>query len=1016
VVVRLGVWQRSGMRRLRRIGYPLRLAAGRLRHRVGSAALLLLGIAAAAAALAAVLGGSLVAQDESVARALEAVPSAQRSVAVTYADLGLERNGVTRPQLEPLVDRTLGELAAGKPVRAVQFKLLRIGGSLANLAAVEDPGRWVRLTSGRLPHGCTPERCEVVQLGGSGAVPSAPGLRFVRVGTGVLTSSLPFGRLTGANSTRVGESFGVAEPPFLVADSFEGLSALPELRSLYRTYAWLVPLRARELHPWEIDRFEARAAQARSTLRARSLFLNLSAPVEQLAAARESGQVAGRRLLLVGGQAAALLLAFAVLAAAGMRRDVEATRHRLTWFGARGWQIGLLVGAETFVLALLGALLGWAVGAGATAAIAGRAGSPTGGVVAHSVLASSGIAVAVVLAAAAGAVLLLSLSAPAVSLGGRRFTALDAAAVGALLAVVLSLARGNADARSLAASGGTGTLLLLLPGLVTFVVAVAAARLLVPGLRLLERIARRGSVPVRLAALSLARTPGSAAVAVTFLVVSLGLGLFAAVYRSTLDEGLSEQAAYAVPRDYTVREDLSPAGLVAPLDAAPLGRYRALGAAVAPVIRRTASAGSEQITVLGVPADVIAGLDGWRDDFSPLPRAELVDRVRPNRDVSVRGPVLPADATELRLPYTVRGGGVALTAVVETRRGLFMRIGLGDTSGSRTGVLAAPVPQEARSGRVVALELARPLSVEGHGEFARVDGVLTLGLLTAGAPLVRDYAAWTGRDGVEGTGSRLRFLLTNEAANPRFQPRQATDSSAPAVVATPGLAATAGEGGILPLRLPGGEVPVRVVGTVRRFPSASGDFVIGDEQALLVAMNAANPGGTVANELWLAGPASVGRALGRAPFAPLAVSSRAALESRLRADPLARGSLIALAGSAIVALLLAVAGLGLLLTGEGRDERGELTDLEAQGAGPATLRRHLRLRALLVALLGLVGGLAAAAILSSLVVGLVTLTANASPPEPPLALSVDWLLLSAACALYFVLAAALVALSTRRAV
>jgi hypothetical protein len=1016
VVVRLNVCQRWGVTRLRRIGFPLLLAAVRLRHRPGRAALLVFGIAAAAAALAAVLGGSLVAQDEAVARALAQVPATERSVAVVYADLGLERNGVTRPELEPLVERTLAGLTPGRPVGAVQFKLLRIGGNLANLAAVDGLGRWVTLTSGRLPRTCTSDRCEVLQLGGSGAMPSAPGLRFVRVGRGVLSSSVPFGRLAGATATRLGESFGIAEPPFLVTEGFDELASLPELRSLYRTYAWVVPLQPRAIHPWEIDRFEERAARARSTLRARSLFLNLSAPVDQLASARESGQIAGRRLLLLGGQAAALLLAFAVLAAAGMRSDVDAARRRLTWFGARRWQLGVVTTAETFLLTLVGAVVGWAAGIAATALVAGRSGSPRGGVIAHSVLDGTGLGVAAILAGTAALVLLLSLSAPAVSLGGRRLTVLDVAAAGALLAVLLALARGSADARSLAAEGGTGTLLLLLPGLVTFVVAVCAARLLVPGLRLLERLARGGSVPVRLAALSLARKPGHAAVAVTFLVVSLGLALFAAVYRSTLDDGLSEQAAYAVPEDFTVQEDLSPTGLVAPLEAAPLGRYRALGAEVTPVIRRTASAGSGQVTVLGVPADAIERLDGWRSDFSPLARSELIARLRPQGNTALRGPPIPSGASTLQLPYSVRGGNVAVTAVVSTVRGLFARVELGVTSSARTGELTVPLPSEVRGGRIVALELSRPLAVEGHGDFARLDGVLTLGALRTGASVLGDYSGWVGRDGVEATGSRLRFLLTNEAANPRFQPRQATDASPPAVVVTPALAATAGSGGILPLRLPGGQVAVRVVGTVRRFPSVTGDFVLGDERSLHVAMNAANPGSAVSNELWLAGPPEIGAGLARPPFAALAVSSRSALETRLRGDPLARGSLIMLAGAALVALLLALAGLALLLLGDARDERHELADLEAQGAGPATLRRHLRLRALFVALVGLLGGLIAAALLSALVVDLVTLTANASPAEPPLALSVDWLLVAAGCAVYAFVAAGLVAFSTRRTV
>ncbi|HKO74010.1 MAG TPA: hypothetical protein VJU01_01735, partial [Gaiellaceae bacterium] len=909
----------------------------------------------------------------------------------------------------------LAGLVPGEPARAVQYKLLRIGGALTNLAAVDDVERWVRLTSGRYPRECTPERCEVVQLGGIGEIASAPGLRFVKVGEGVLTSQLPFGLLPGAKATRVGESFGVVEPPFLLAEGFDELSALPQLQSIYRTYAWSVPLAPRSIHPWDIDGFEARATRAESTLRARSLFLDLSGPVAELAAARETGQIAGRRLLLVGGQVAALLLAFAVLAAVGMRRDVQAAAQRLTWFGGRRWQVHLVTVAETTAVALLGAAVGWALGSAISALIADQADSPPGAVLAHSALAGSGVAAAFGLALAAALVLIVVLTIPGVSFGGRTFTPLDAAALGALLAILLAFARGEADARSLG-QGGTGTLLLLLPGLVTFVVAVAAARLLVPGLRLLERGARRGRIHVRLAALSLARSPGRAAVAVTFLVASLGLGLFAIVYRSTLDGGLSEQAAYAVPEDFTVREDVSPAGLVAPLEAAPISAYEALGAEVTPVLRRTASAGGpEQLAVLGVPAGAIAELDGWQDRFSSLSRSELIDRIEPSLPPVLRGAALPADASELAVPYTLRGGAVILTAVVLQPDGLFTRIQLGTAKG-RAGTLRAPIPPDAARGRIVALELSRALSVEGHGDFARVDGILRLAPATAGGSVITDYAGWVGLDNVDATGSSLRFLLSNEAANPRFQPSQATDAAPPPVVATPRLAASAGSGGILPLRLPGGSVPVRVVGTIRRFPSVYGDFVLGDQRSLYVAMNSASPGTAVPNELWLSGPEDLGAKLERPPFAPLSVSSRAAIEERLRADPLARGSLAALTGAALVAFLLALIGLAVLLAGDARDERRELFDLETQGAGPGTLRRHLRLRAVLVATLGLLGGLAAAALLAVLAVDLVTLTAGASLPEPPLAIAVDWRLVALACALYGALTAGLVALSTRRAV
>jgi hypothetical protein len=133
----------------------------------------------------------------------------------------------------------------------------------------------------------------------------------------------------------------------------------------------------------------------------------------------------------------------------------------------------------------------------------------------------------------------------------------------------------------------------------------------------------------------------------------------------------------------------------------------------------------------------------------------------------------------------------------------------------------------------------------------------------------------------------------------------------------------------------------------------------------------------------------------------------------LRADPLARGALATLAATAALALALALVGLVLGVAGDRRDERGELFDLEAQGAAPATLRRHLRLRALLVAVFGLAGGIATGAILSRLVLSLVSVTASAAKPEPPLGLVLDLPVLASAVAVYALLACLLVAAATR---
>jgi hypothetical protein len=1016
----------------RRIVFPLRLAALRLSDRPGRSGLLAAGIGAAAAVLALVLGGTLIAQDELAARALDRVPAGERTVAAVYADLGVSRQGKGLRTIEPAVDRALAGVMDEDPVRVVQYKLLQIDGAFVNLAALDGVDDWVHLRSGRQPKTCTPERCEVVRLEGEGPVPSRPGLRFVEVGEGTLTSAAPFGRLPGRDAARIGESFRPEEaPPFVLAEGFHELAQLPALASLYRTYAWVVPLGAADVRPWDVERFQAAVTRARSTLKVESPVLDVVAPTEELLAARAQGRLGAQRLLIVGGQAAVLVLAFALLAAAGMRREAELAWNRLVWRGARRWQLVLVFAAEATAAAVVGTAIGWAVGVGATALLADRAGAPAGEIIGHSVLGGAGLIAALSLAAASALVVLLGLRAVALPVGGRSISTLDVAALGAMATIVVVVARGDADADQISGDG-TGALLLLLPGLVTFVVAVACARLLAPALRLLERGARGARASLRLAALSLARSPGRAAVAVTFFVASLGLGLFALVYRSTVEGGNRDRAAYQVPFDFLVREDLSPSNLVLPLDAAPVETYSSLapGTRALPVIRRTGSigafGGSNRFTLLGLPSEELAQLDGWRDDFADQPRAELAARIGPAFPVSLQGPALPADATALSLPVSVVGGDIALVVDVATPSRRFLHLPLGVTRGRERLILRTRLPAEARGGTVVALSLGRAAPVESHApEFTRVDGVIRFGPLAADMPqgsrrLVSDYGEWVGVNGATPLGDSAVRYLVNDAAERRFQPPQPTDGEAIPVIASPGIAEAAGAEGVVPLRVPGAVLRARVAAVAKRFPTLEGDFAVADRRLVFTALNALNPGAAIENEVWIAAAnerasEEIADGLSRPPFDRLAVSSRRAVAGELEDDPLSRGSLLILGVGALGAAILALLGLLSLLRSDMRDDEGELLDLEAQGAGPSLLRRHLRLRAGLVAGLGLAGGLAAAAVLAVLVGGLVTVLADAQDAEPSLVVGVDSTTLAAACAVYVAAAALLVYAVTRRA-
>ena len=1013
------------MTAVRRLLFPLRLARARLGRRLGRVALVGVGLAAAAATLAAVLAGGLVAEDRSVGRAIDAIPAPERAIRVAAFGVPGARDPA-RQELDRAARSALASVADGEPVATLLFRTGSIGGTLVDLGAVDGLAPWVRLEAGRLPEPCRPEHCEVVRIRGAGPAPEPGGVRLVEVGQASLVSETLFGRFV-----EPGAYHQPGTPPLLLAEGVETLAVAPSLTTRYRTSSWVLPLRSGSVRAWETGSLENRVVQARVTLGDTDGGFEIEAPVAEIAAAGETAQAAGQRLLVIGGQAAALLVAFALLAAAALRRDVEAARRRLTWFGARRLQLELGTAAEVGAVALVGTALGWALGVGIAVAVARETGTPAGEILAQSVLSGGGLAAAAGLALASALVLFLAVRTRPVRLAGLSVTPLDVAALGALGIVAVTLLRGSADADALAREGGTGALLMLLPGLVAFVAAVAFARVLGPGLRALERAARRGSVPVRLAALSLARRPGPAAIAIGFLVVSLGLALFAETYRSTLARGQADQAAFAVPADAVAREDLRQ--LVSPLEAAALSDFeRATGGGSATPVLRVQGAvprlGVEGgVTVLGVPASHVAEVGGWRDDFAEESRPELAALLQPERPAGLAGIEVPADARELVLGASVTGAPVLLSASLQTPEGGFANAELGRLVEGRPATLRAPVPEEARGGRLVALTFSPPIRIEEPGASAgrAVRGVLTtrgIGVARAdGEATPRAFEDWvptnTTVSAVVQTGlTEFHYALTNQVVS-RFRPRQASDEGPIPVLATPRLAAAAGPSGTLALEANRVDLRARVVGTVERFPGIEGEGLVADRDLLATAMNSTTPGSAQPNEVWLDAPdpAALGAALASPPFDALAVTERAEVERALRADPLARAALLTLGAAALVALVLALVGLLLGVVADLRDERGELFDLEAQGAAPADLRAQVRLRAGIVAALGVAGGALTGAVLSVLVVDLVRLTANAARPEPPLLVAVDLPVVVLAVVAYALAAGVVVGLATARA-
>jgi hypothetical protein len=1002
---------RAGRRSLRwRARAPLVVAAARLRGHAGRAILVAAGIAASLAMLVGVEGGSLIARDRAVQRAVAALPASQQSFRVDAFGLAPGQNYA---QADRTIRGTLASLTTRRPLRAMFFRELRIGGGLVQLASLDSLGAVARLRSGRLPRTCVPARCEVLELGAGGrATWDQQGIHLVRVGTGTLRDRALYGDLLAPTPQLHDERVAT-----LVASGSAAFDRLPAFEGIYRSYSWIAPLDARELHVWQISQLLQRESRAQAGLARYTDAYALSGPDAALTDARAKGRITAQRMVLIGGEVSTLLLGFALVCAIGLRRGLAAERRRLLERGARRPQLWLAVGAEVSTMSIAGGLVGVAAGAVLVGIVAGRAGLPAGAVLGYSL--GSPLGVALVLGAwlAGTAAVLVAGRTRTEARSGLRL--LDVAALGAAVAVGVGLARGGLNADTLA-TGGDATLLLLLPGLVSFVAAVAAGRLIAPLMRTAERAARRGPSALRLALLALARAPSRTVATAAFLLVSVGLALFAASYRATLERSARDEAAFEVPLDYVVSEGSQ---LVRPLDAAPLSRYRTVGTPY-PVLRRSATvAGSGTSTLnpilLGVPANALARLH-WRSDFSSLAPDELARRIGAGGPRRLR--TVPVTGGAVSLPVRVRGIPVRLALAVADSTGRTSIVTLGE-HGAGPWTATARLPEGTRE--LVGLEVSLA-SAQRFGFFHRdaetgassaPTGALELGPLRAGRRrILTHWSGWVTRGGGRLAGARLSYAF-DEGQTILLRLPQPTDRQPLRVVVSPDVAGAAGPGGTMTLDLQDQRLPARIVGVASRFPDADQQgegFVVADESRLATALDGRLPGTGRPGEVWLSGPPQAERELRRPPFAALDLASRRRIEHSLASDPLARGLEVTLGVAALAALALAAIGLWLALVSELRDERGELFDLEAQGVSPDTLRTQFRVRTAILVVLGAAGGALLGLLLSRLVVTLVRVSAAAESPQPPLRFEAAWVAAAAGLGALVVAAALIVELTARR--
>jgi hypothetical protein len=1010
------------------------LAAARGRRRPARWLLPVLGIALAAAFAAGVAAQSQVAGDQSARSVLDGTSRLGSEVRVTW-------QGAVSPGVANQARDLLRGLGLGSQTEVVLMNPVRLGGVVVRPAAISPLDRWLPgIPPGRLGP-CRAERCPML-LAGPGPVPStlaAIGVRIQVVGSAPLRSAVPLG-FVPSNAGVTGSM------PVLVTWDVAGLESLPGLSGVYRAHSWLAPLTTTGLRGWQLGGAEDRLARAQARLLLNGSQFSLSAPFTALDEARAQASAAPQRLQLAGGGAVAALALFIVLAGGGLRRDQQAELERLRNAGARTGHCVMFVAVEAGWLCAVALSVGVAAGAGAAALLASGEGEPAGAILMHSLITPAGV-----IALAAGWLAATVLLGALVLLRSARLT--DVLAVAAASALVAALAEGPGSDHALA---------LLLAPLCCAAVGVLTFRAAGVVLRGAERVARGGPVLARLAFVNLARSPGVQALAIAFIAVAIGLGGFALAYRSTLVRSAADQAADRVPLDALVSPgpDFS-----TPLEVAPLQRWQELAAsanpssAVLPVRRTDANyasgGGTVTVPALGVPADGLTLVRGWRESDGSAPLAALARRLEPAGPVRVPGPMLPADARWLSLRASSPGIAVDVTADLRDPQGAIRQVAFG-TAGAGGGFLRASVPP----GRweLEALELDEPAGLDitnGHqnGENpaaatqsrTRVALGPLLALQAGGRSLLRvPLGAWRGVGaaatpapastapastapagtapvGTAPAGTGVASVTFTASGTPGvLRPAQPADTHPVPVLADAQTAAAAEPGGRIALTVDGLPVIARVVGVLSRFPTLPSDaagFVVADEATLAAVLDAQLPGQGRADELWIGTghPDRLRAALGSGPLAQLDSSFRLDLEHQLRDAPVARGVLGTLIAATVLSVVLAVVGLLAALFGAARDGRVE-SDLREQGVGPRGLRAELRVRLTLVSVLGVVAGLAIAVLLTRLAVASVRSVGAVASPRPPVVTVVPWAALAAWGAGTLAVLAIAGSLATRRSV
>jgi hypothetical protein len=955
----------------------------RLLGRRSATLLVTLAVAGAIVVVGSLFGVAAVTGDLATQKALAELEPRERAIQVNrFGDGAIAEehaDEAVRAALTGLTDFTQPVVAAiSFQPRLVDTRYF----GLDNLAAR------VIVTEGRLPEPCREANaCEAIRVGEFVFGPDGPGsigyteqldqMRFTIVGVGRLKPGLPLDPL--------------AQYPFVaLVDGVAELATAPALADAPRTRFWVAPLEPTRTHAWTLAALTERVDVVERRLASEDSGFTVQSPEVAFGAIQARTAIAAGRLVFIGSFIVAVLLAFAVFAAAVEREDVGLEVRRLRIHGATLGQRLLFVAAEAAAPSVAGALLGWLAAAAVVAAIGLSQGATPLEILGVSLFEPFSLAVISGIAVLAAIAVGLGIHPESGRLIRPRLIAVAVLPAAAIL-VWDRISRGRVSAEELAAqAAGPGTV--LLPGFLGLSVILLSLVVMPPVFRRLARVGRRWPLALRLGLISIAREPLRPTATMTLLAFSLGAAVFALGYAATLRQGAADSAAFTTGMDLRV-QPLDPTFEVAAdvhyrLDQAP-----PIDVELYPIhseAGRTAT--DRQLTIVGIEPEAIPRLRGWRSDFSSSTPAELAAAIALPGDWRLPGHALGPRTRVIPIQVTASGDPIALTMVVESEDGRFWYVPLGDlregTHEMRAELYAEGdvLPEDFTSGwRVVAFVASNggPAGALGEhaGERQQAD------IRIAG---LEDLFASDVSHHIDVSGSHRSQVV---------RPPAPTDGLVLPAVVSPGLEDDVDGDGVLRIRYSDGlEVAVRPVATTELFPTvteAGQNIVVVDGRPLATALDAEAQGRGAATDVLVRSddPAvlqAVETRLTAGVFSGVAVISRAALETDEALDPFALGVAWSLAVGAIAGVGLSLAGMLLAAVARLRDERGDLAELEEQGVRPGSLAWLAVVQTLVVAVVGLAIGAAIGLGLGWLTAASIAVGGSGVLPVPPLRLAAPW--------------------------